>query len=205
MKKYLLLLPLLTLAINTNAQTKFGAKAGVNISNLKGDSESANSKVGIYVGGYANLKISEQFAFQPEVLYSAQGAKESGNLEIDQLGRVWADVKYKLNYINVPLMIKYYPVKGFNIEAGPQIGFLVDSKMNIKGHVTSTQQKFDTNEKMNSLLKSVDFGLNVGLGYEFENGLNLGARYNFGLTNISNVEEGKIKNSVFSLGLGYSF
>ncbi|MGV1002788.1 outer membrane beta-barrel protein [Empedobacter falsenii] len=101
MKKCLFFIPLLAFAINTNAQTKFGAKAGLNVSNLSGDNQNADAKVGFHVGGYANIKFAEKFAFQPELLYSAQGAKESGQIYVNQeIGNVNADVKYKLDYIN---------------------------------------------------------------------------------------------------------
>ncbi len=138
------------------------------------------------------------------MLYSAQGAKQSGQIYVNQeIGNVNADVKYKLDYINVPLMIKFYPTQNFNIEAGPQVGFLVNAKANVK--TTALGQKIDTDQDMKDYLKSTDFGLNIGLGYEFSNGLNAGARYNFGLSNISDENGGDIKNSVFSVGLGYSF
>ncbi|WP_333662405.1 porin family protein [Chishuiella changwenlii] len=204
MKKILLLLPLLVLTINANAQTKFGVKGGMNVSNLRGEDENADAKIGLYAGGYATIKIDDKFAFQPEVLYSAQGAKQEGNLNVDGIGNAFAKVKYKVDYINIPLMFKYYATEGLSIEAGPQVGLLVSSKMNVKGHVLSSSQQFDTTVDAKDLFKSVDFGLNVGLGYELSNGINFGARYNFGLANISDVG-GKIKNSVFSFGLGYSF
>lgn len=204
MKKLLFTMTLLALTINANAQTKFGAKAGLNVSNLSGDSQNTDAKIGFHVGGYANIKFAEKFAFQPELLYSTQGAKESGEIYVnEQIGTVNADVKYKLDYINVPLMFKFYPTQGFNIEAGPQVGFLVSSKLNVE--TTALGQKIDQDVDMKDYLKSIDFGLNIGVGYEFSNGLNAGARYNFGLSNISDENEGDIKNSVFSVGLGYSF
>jgi hypothetical protein len=55
---------------------------------------------------------------------------------------------------------------------------------------------------------TVDFGMNVGLGYNFSKNVLVSARYNFGLTNIADTEPGdntKMKNSVFSLSLGYIF
>ncbi len=52
----------------------------------------------------------------------------------------------------------------------------------------------------------IDFGLNFGLGYKLDSGLNFSARYNLGLSNIddsdSNVET---KNSVFQFSVGYFF
>ncbi len=63
--------------------------------------------------------ISEKFAFQPELLYSAQGSDYDDE---DFSGSVKAD------YLNVPLMAKYYVGEGFSLEAGPQVGLLLSAK-----------------------------------------------------------------------------
>src|SRR5690606_40294848 len=77
MKK--LVLSLLFVAVATiagNAQEiKFGAKAGLNIANQTGDVEDSKSLIGFHLGAFAEIKLAEQFAFQPELLYSIQGAK----------------------------------------------------------------------------------------------------------------------------------
>ena len=110
---------------------------------------------------------SEKFSFQPEIMYSRQGYS-------------FGDDIVALNYLNIPLMGKYYITKGFSVEAGPQIGFLLSAK----------NEKTDVKDLFNTF----DFGLNFGLGYKFENGLNFGARYNLGLTDINNVEGSSSKN-----------
>ena len=59
----------------TNAQeTKFGVKAGVDFASVKvevmGVSGTA-SETGFFVGGFANIGLSEKFSVQPELLYVA--------------------------------------------------------------------------------------------------------------------------------------
>ncbi|WP_456314955.1 outer membrane beta-barrel protein [Pseudomonas shirazensis] len=58
-----------------NAQeTRFGVKGGLNLSNIVGgDVDGTKSLVGFHVGGLAEIKITDKFAIQPELLYSAQG------------------------------------------------------------------------------------------------------------------------------------
>jgi hypothetical protein len=174
---------------------RFGVKAGLNIATLTGDVvDDIKSKIGFNVGGFSEIKISEKFAVQPELLYSTQGAKFDGGSE-------------SLNYINIPVMAKFFVAESFSIEAGPQIGFL-----------TSAKAKFDDEDvsvDIKDELKSIDFGLNFGAGYDFTPNLSAGLRYNLGLSNIadneSNDEEGfetedfELKNSVFSLSLSYKF
>ena len=98
-----------------------------------------------------------------------------------------------LSYLNIPLMGKYYVTKGFSIEAGPQIGFLLAAK----------NEKTDVKDSFNTF----DFGVNFGLGYKLENGINFGARYNLGLSDINNLDisSNKNKNGVFQLSIGYFF
>jgi hypothetical protein len=52
--------------------------------------------------------------------------------------------------------------------------------------------------KRKTTFKKVDLAANLGIGYKLENGLNFGARYNFGLSNINNLDNSsKYRNQVF--------
>ncbi|WP_191859789.1 porin family protein [Hanstruepera ponticola] len=195
MKKLILCAALTAFVFNsTNAQmdVSFGVKGGVNFANLNGDIEDNDMKVGFHVGGVAEIMFNEKMGFQPEILYSSQGTKfEEGG----------AKLKYNLDYINVPLMAKFYPTKGFNIEAGPQVGFLVSSKA--KYEFNGDSETTDIED-----LKSIDFGLNFGLGYKMDNGLNFGARYNLGLSNVNdadNSDDFKVSNGVIQVSVGFMF
>lgn len=190
-----------------NAQdVKFGLKGGLNVSNFSGDTEGIDfkSRFGFNAGGFVEIKFSEKFALQPEILYSTQGAKvDNFNLDVDGIGTVNADVAFNFAYINVPVMFKYFAAEKFSLEAGPQIGFLVsaETKTKVDGYGSS---KVDIKDNF----ESIDFGLNLGAGYDFTENLSVGARYNLGLANIAKTEEGddsKVHNGVFSLSVGYKF
>ena len=182
----------------TNAQeTKFGLKAGLNVANFGGDAEDAKSLVGFHVGGFAEIKLSDKFAIQPELLYSAQGAKE----EYSEFGET-VEITQNLGYLNIPVMAKYYVAEGFSLEAGPQIGFLLNAK--IKAEYEGESE----DESNKDAFKSIDFGVNFGAGYDFTENFSAGVRYNLGLSNIAETEDGddfKINNSVFSVSIGYKF
>lgn len=178
-----------------NAQeTKFGAKVALNIASLTGDVDNPSSLVGFQIGGFAEFKISEKFAIQPELMYSAQGGKESYNQEGFEV-----EGTTKLGYINIPIMAKYYVAKSFSLEAGPQIGFLMSAKAEMKaaGESLSVDVKDE--------VESVDFGLNFGAGYDFTENLSAGLRYNLGLANAAKADNTDVKNSVFSISVGYKF
>lgn len=177
MKKILLLAVFTVLGfVNVNAQEiKFGAKAGLDFSTVNGSNTNNIDYVTSYhFGVVSEIPLSEKFSFQPEIMYSRQGYTFNNNI-------------VAMNYLNIPLMGKYYVAKGFSLEAGPQIGFLLSAK-NEGVKVTNSYTTFD-------------FGVNVGLGYKLENGLNFGVRYNQGITKVDTDN----RNGVFQVSVGYFF
>jgi hypothetical protein len=206
-KNILLIAEVLVFGLSNAQEAKFGLKGGLNISNFTGDTEGADlkSRIGFNVGGFVAIKFSEKFTLQPEVLYSTQGADfDNVGAEVDGFGYVTGNVKFKLAYINVPVMFKYYAAEKFNIEVGPQIGFLTSAKTATKldGFGQTVEQDIKDS------FETIDFGLNFGAGYDFTEHFSAGARYNLGLSNIAKTEAGddtKLHNSVFSLSIGYKF
>ncbi len=131
MKKITLLLVTVFTIGFVNAQDKenmsFGVKGGLNVSSItNADQDGVNSKslIGFHVGFFGEFMISDKFAIQPELLYSAQGVKLDFDGDNGDL---------KLDYINIPVMAKYYVADAFSLELGPQIGFLVSAKENLEG------------------------------------------------------------------------
>ena len=209
----------------SNAQdVKFGAKAALNVANLTGDIEDNSSLIGFQVGAFAEFKFSEKFSFQPELLYSTQGAKTSYSevyieeLRGDSFARAEVDTSsngysenysdtYKLSYLSIPLMLKYYFTPNFNVEIGPQIAFLLSAK-NDYTYENNEGQSESGSQDMKEYTNSMDFSLNFGLGYNITENIGAGLRYNLGLSNVSDNEEGDdytMKNSVFSVSVGYKF
>jgi opacity protein-like surface antigen len=181
--KKIILTALAVLAFGfANAQVKFGAKVALNFATLTGDVENQSSLTAFQVGGFAEIKVSEKFAVQPELMYSTQGASFDGG-----------EGDIVLGYINIPVMAKFYVAKSFSLEAGPQIGFLLSAK--------------DDGEDFKDETSSTDFGFNFGAGYDFTENFSAGLRYNLGLSNLVDIEgyDASVKNSVFSVSLGYKF
>src|SRR5258708_5564415 len=125
MKKALFLFLCASSLVISQAQTRFGIQAGANFANLTGsDVTGAKMKVDFNAGAFANIPLSSMFSFNPEVLYSGQGAKFDGG-------------KINLNYINVPVLIQYNNPSGFFAETGPQIGFIMSAKEKADGGGTT--------------------------------------------------------------------
>lgn len=150
-------------------EVEFGAKAGVNFANIVGDDADGDMRTAFHLGLVAEISFAEQFYFGPEILYSSQGSKEEFTMEGFDF-----EIETKLDYIQIPLMVKYYITEEFNVEAGPQIGFLVNSEAEMG----------DETEDLSDYTSGFEYGLNFGVGYKLYNGLFFQGRYNLGLANI---------------------
>ncbi len=163
-----------------------------------------DSRTSFHMGGLVEIPITESFSIQPELLYSSQGSQLKESEEF--MGeRVSYEVKYKLDYISVPIMAKYYVIDGLGIEAGPQFGILVSAKGDYE--ISGLGMSESGTEDIKDELKKLDIGLGLGASYRLDMGVFFGARYVLGLTGISDSgdEDATIKNNVFQLSVGYSF
>ncbi|OIQ22375.1 porin family protein [Lacinutrix sp. MedPE-SW] len=216
MKKLFTIAAFAVLGITSvNAQeVNFGAKAGVNFATITGDdTDGIDSKTGFHVGAVAEIMISEKFSIQPELVYSSQGAKDSETETETFNGETVffkSEAKRKSDYINLPIMAKFYVADGFSLEAGPQVGFLVNSEAELEYTESYEGETYSEKETVDlkDFTSSIDFGVNFGLGYKLDNGLNFGARYNLGLSNINDGEGSdnfKNQNSVIQVSVGFFF
>ena len=173
------------IAFTISAQNiTFGAKAGLNFASMAGDdADGLDGRTSFHLGVTAEIEMSDTFSIQPELLYSGQGYTADG------------DVTGKVDYINLPIMAKFYVADGISLEAGPQIGFLASAKADVDGESTDIKD----------LLKSTDFALNLGAGYKLDSGLNFGLRYSMGLTDVPDGDSDGFKHSVLQLSVGYNF
>ena len=209
MKKIILsAIAIFTIGFANAQETKFGAKVALNVATLNGF-DNSKSKIGFAVGGFVEIKVSDKFSVQPELLYSLQGVKSSTSF--NSSGNSFTqDENISLSYINIPVMAKYYVTEGLSLEAGPQIGFLVSlsDKNTTSSTIGGSTYSSETTTSSTDNSNTVDFGLNFGAGYDFTKNISIGLRYNLGLNklnknSVSGISD--IKNSVFQIGVGYKF
>lgn len=195
MKKLFFAITVIALTAGTaQAQsTSFGLKAGMTDANMKfsgsGVNISLTSKIGFYAGAFADIGVSENFSVQPELFYSALGAKQKGT-DGDP------DATLNLGYINLPVLAKYKK-DGFSAFLGPQIGYLLSAK----------SKSGSSSEDDKSQYNSTDFSGVIGVGYTLTSGLGFDARYQLGFSNIAKNSNGQgtVKNSAFMIGIHYVF
>ncbi|OXB02361.1 porin family protein [Flavobacterium pectinovorum] len=165
----------------------FGIKAGGNYSDFSNANFDTEGLPGFHAGAIIAFDINEKWSVQEDFLFSTQGAKIKGG---------FSDGKdLKLSYVSVPIVLKYKTSFGLYFEAGPQVGILV-----------SEDFKELTND---DFAEKIDAGMVGGIGYQFPNGLGIGARYYYGLTDISKIKSTTIntdfQNNMSQVSLFYIF
>ncbi len=165
-----------------NQQTEL--KLGFNVASLNSESDDLTSRISFHAGFGMENQISDQLSLLPEILFSSQGAKIKNGSKRE----------FRLNYVNLPIMLRFYPDSGFYLEAGPQAGILVSARQ-------TAEDEYDSDIEN---LKGQDYGFNLGLGYKSSSVVAIGARYYFGLRDINDYEFGeKLKNGVLQISLSF--
>ncbi|MEP6713284.1 MAG: porin family protein [Ferruginibacter sp.] len=203
------------------AQVKpsFGLKAGVSNSGLKGDAVQSlgtlvdlsngiittGNRTGFFAGAYAGVPISENISLEPGLYYTQKGYELKGSLNIKGLGFLGANAKsqLQLQYIDVPLLIKGN-FGGLQLFAGPQFSYLLNANL----HSTAGALGFNllnNNTDATGQFNRWDMGLTGGIGYQFTNGVNLSAAYDYGLSKIDVNKNLNAYNRGVKLGIGFSF
>ena len=210
-------------AISANAQNEVGQitlkpTVGLNIATMT-KCDGSKVRPGFIAGIEGEYGVSENFGITAGIFYSQQGVKGNGEIEIDlddlkemgiDLGVGILDIKgketYKLDYINIPIMAQYYPMKGLALKAGIQPGFCVNKKYKFEGtasvNPTAERKSFNEEYKITEGVKGFQFAIPVGVSYEYANFV-LDARYNIYLTKA--LKGSDSRHSVFSFTLGYKF
>ncbi|ALJ05489.1 hypothetical protein APS56_10325 [Pseudalgibacter alginicilyticus] len=175
---------LLTLGITTtvNAQVsdgsspQIGIKGGVNFSNMYTDDVDDNNMLTSFNAGlYTSFPLTDFIAIQPELLYSVKGSE----LVYDN-AFASGTAKFKLNYIEVPLLLKINLAKNINVHAGPYFAYLIDSQITneSEGGSLDFEENYDNDD-----FNKFDTGLSAGVGFDLNN-LGIGLRYNYGLSTV---------------------
>jgi len=181
MKKISLLALIVTFSTALFAQSaKFGVKAGVNISDIDWKVSNVNfdNRIGFHVGLLAHLHLSPQWGLQPEIQYSTEGVKQTVTS---------GEYTWKTDYINIPVMLQYMFDNGFRLEAGPQLGLMVN------------------NDDNDDIFKSTNVGLGFGLNYLTYSGFGVGGRYVLGLSKINEPAAAEAKSRNIQISVFYMF
>jgi hypothetical protein len=174
------------------AQFHIGAKAGANINKINGKSFKDEFRYGYSVGGFMEVRLSNKFVLQPEVLFNQNSTTLDSSFKNIYQGvfNASAQSKVKLNYLSIPLLLNYKLIGSFlSLQAGPQFSVLMS---NNKTLLQNGGEAFKNGEF------SMLGGVQVKLGAIRVNG-----RYAVGLNNINDIDnQDKWKSESFQLSVG---
>jgi len=207
MKKYFLAL-LTFLSLHAFSQKKFdpnfdhenffrvGAKAGVNINKITGQSYKSGFNYNYLLGGFMQFNFSKTFGFQPEINFVQSSSEFSNDASdvYDDLFREGSQRHAKLNYLKVPLLlnINVGPSKRVKLQLGPQVGGLLN-------------QTIDSLKTNRDIFKKGDWSAVGGLWIQLPF-VNIGGRYEIGLTNLNDIDNNeKWKSQAFTIFAGITF
>jgi hypothetical protein len=173
-----------------------GVRAGVNLANVSteaaGDTEALDMVPRLVAGVFLTWPIASWLDLQPEVLYSAKGAR--------------ADVEgfessLLLDYLEIPVLARI-PLRmlgrSVSVLAGPSFG--VRLRARARADFDGSTEEVDIGDDA----ERTDVGAVVGAGFEIRSVI-IDGRYTFGFTDIDRAEDVKSKNRVFSFSVGFRF
>ena len=199
------------------AKMTFGILGGVNYQNLNGkdlggDKLENDMLLGFHGGINVQIPIAPEFYFQPGIMYSTKGAKNTSGSIISTT---------QLNYIEVPLNMLYKASLGkgfFMLGFGPYVGYGISGNVKtVSGSITLNRDvKFKSvvetgDNLLTPYYKAFDAGANIFVGYEMASGLFLQLDTAFGMLNINpeykilSADKSSTKNTGFGLSIGYRF
>ena len=201
MKKFFLVVTLLLCIQSMNSQVlislvfgdmlnspkvEFGLEGGANFSTIS-NLEGAKNRTDFNLGFYFDFMLKNpSWAINTGVIVkSSMGAEDLpvyslNNAELDN-AFVGGQVDRKINYFNVPIMIKYKFDNNIYVKAGTQLGLLSKAYDEFKNDINEEELVYKN--KIRDQIHVIDAGLAIGAGYRLMggNGMNLGVNYYYGL------------------------
>ena len=197
-----LILVAVALAAPSQAQIKFGAKAGLNLSevSLSGNSNALSNKTGFFIGPTVKLTVPiVGLSFDASALYDQREAKIKG-----------ADETIRQQSFQVPINVRYGVGLGSIVNvfafAGPQFGFNIGDK--------SETFKDAYNDAGKWTLRSSNLSANFGVGATVLKHLQVTVNYNVALGKTGEVTvagvgqdafKGKLKSNSWQIAAAYYF
>jgi opacity protein-like surface antigen len=166
MKKYFITFFLFFLSVNLFSQTFGGGlMAGLSASQLDGDNWGGYSKAGLNFGLFTNTALNKYIDAQIELRYVQKGSKsDSKDNSLSYIS--------KLNYVELPLFLKYRFLDKFNANIGLAAGYLQNSSEEKEGIVY---------DPADPEFNKFEFSGLVGVEYEFVSNFYFNVRFNYSI------------------------
>ena len=191
-------------------------KIGGHLSYLTNLDEEAKYIFGMQFGMLAHVVLSDDFIIVPEIAFLSQkGAKNlryttTDNMHLDSLLTGITHYEILTNYMDVPIIFRYYFIEQFYAGGGPYFSWL----MYAKNHYINTPSGYDELDITRSVkydYNKFDYGLSVEVGWAPKrvgrrDAMTLSLRYSYGFANVlKNHPNGLISNSVIEGAVSFPF
>lgn len=177
MKYALVIILLFTCAALQAQKWHFGPRFDLTFNNVKGKGIGNGFTLGFQAGGFAQYEISRKWNLQPELFYSQRTVKKAANFMVyyNVNGRSTAITDMQLNYISLPLLVRFNLSEKFSFLAGPQYSYLFNADENL----------LRTNK---DAFKKQEISMAIGAQFNISN-VAFSVRYNPLLYNINNIDD----------------
>ena len=169
--------------------TYWGLRLGMSFGGIGGDIESDGGRTGMTLGGVIGVRVTDSAPVFVEsgLYYTERGGKniKSKYLEANDQAKL---PKGHLNYLEVPVLIKYGFTTEDNIAVLPYVGPYL--AMGISGSY--------------KYLKHPEMGFKLGCGVEWNN-LYAELSYHIGVTNIADVGDASSHGHSLDFNIGINF
>ena len=157
---------------------RFGAKGGVNVNKITGQSYKDGFNFNFQAGAFLQLNFSNRFGLQPEVNFVQTSSEFSNDPSdiYDDIFRDGSQKSSKLNFLEVPLLlnINVGSSKRVKLQIGPAYGGLL-------------KQTVDSLKTNGNIYKNGEWAAIGGLWIQIPF-VNFGARYKLGLTDLNAID-----------------
>ena len=184
-------------------QFTFGPKIGVDYTHFWGKNAYHGGQLNYQAGVFMEYRFTNRFSIAPEVVFAAQGGKYEVKDYNDGDGYFDAKFTENVNYINIPVMFKYYVTPALSIDLGPQLGINVYSKYTVESKDKHLNIKETEDQKDDT--KTIDVGVGLGLTYNIAKDVFVQGRYTLGLTEVFDKSWDTGKNGNAQIAIGYRF
>ncbi len=194
-------------------------RAGLSLVDYVGKDADADMKCGFHAGVFAGYTFYDNIYAEIGIGVGQKGYKKD---VVISSGPYWSDdgdnydkeVAYKMNTLNLDIPISIgYRYNGFFGQVGPYLTYALNGSLKAKGyertysdiHSSETgkiDDSTDIGEGSLSNFKKFGVGINVCIGYEYQNFM-ISAAYQRGLTKLE--KNGKIYEQNILITLGYKF
>lgn len=182
-KIYLIIFCCLTTCNLVGQDFKGKIIVGLNAAQIDGDEIAGYSQAGLLLGIASEYQVGDKTSFELQMRFSQKGSRSRPNQPF---------IEWRLNYLEIPVMINYYVKEKIYLQAGLSGNVLINGKSDGvgTGFIDETEN-----------LKKVDWNVHGGVGYLLLDNLAIQGGLSYSLGSFGKLDG--VFNNTLSVSLHY--